>query len=91
MFKRYLSPLILVGAPLALIFFHSEIIAQQAVPSSHTYKPSFVLTEQYPSPVISRISPGAEGIGFGFEGGRVIKLRGTYHLFLVHITFHIQN
>ena len=26
-------------------------------------------------------SPGAEDIRYGFEGGRVVKVRGTYHLF----------
>jgi hypothetical protein len=81
MFRRYLYLLAVVGAPLALTLFRSGMIAQAAAPPSKTYKPSFVLAEQYPSPVIARTSPGAEGIGFGFEGGRVIKLDGTYHLF----------
>ena len=40
-----------------------------------------VLVEQHENPVITVKSPGAEGNKLGFEGGRVIKLRGTYHLF----------
>jgi hypothetical protein len=31
--------------------------------------------------VITRTTPGAEGIEYGFEGGRVVKLDGVYHLF----------
>ena len=40
-----------------------------------------VLVAQHPSPVLTTRSPGAEGIRFGFEGGRVVKVAGTYHLF----------
>jgi hypothetical protein len=49
--------------------------------SAQTYEPSFTLVEQYPSKVIDWTSPGAEGIEYGFEGGSVIKIEGTYHLF----------
>lgn len=35
----------------------------------------------HPDPVITVKSKGAEGIKFGFEGGRVVKVNGTYHLF----------
>ena len=34
-----------------------------------------------PTPVISIRSKGAEDIKYGFEGGRVVKVNGTYHLF----------
>lgn len=36
-------------------------------------------------PVITIKSPGAEGIKYGFEGGRVVKVDGTYHLFASEI------
>jgi hypothetical protein len=39
------------------------------------------LVEQHPAPVITTKSPGAEGIKYGFEGGRVVKVGGVYHLF----------
>src|SRR5687768_5451988 len=39
------------------------------------------LVEQHPTPVISTRSPGAEGIKYGFEGGRVVKVGAAYHLF----------
>ena len=40
-----------------------------------------VLVAQHPAPVLTTRSPGAEGNRFGFEGGRVVKVAGTYHLF----------
>jgi hypothetical protein len=43
--------------------------------------PRLVLVEQREAPVITTRSPGAEGIRYGFEGGRVVKVGDTYHLF----------
>lgn len=43
--------------------------------------PRFTLLTQHPAPVITTRSAGAEGNKYGFEGGRVIKVGGTYHLF----------
>jgi hypothetical protein len=40
-----------------------------------------VLVEQHPTPVITTRSPGAQGIKYGFEGGRVVKVGPAYHLF----------
>ena len=40
------------------------------------------LVEQWESPVLTINSPGAEGNRDGFEGGRVLKLASTYHLFV---------
>src|SRR3982750_2766946 len=37
--------------------------------------------EQHPVPVITTRSRGAEGNKYGFEGGRVVKVGRTYHLF----------
>jgi len=39
----------------------------------------------HPNPVISIKSTGAEGIKYGFEGGRVVKVDRTYHLFTSEI------
>jgi hypothetical protein len=44
-------------------------------------EPRLVLVRQHPTPVITTRSPGAEGNRFGFEGGRVVKVGDTYHLF----------
>jgi hypothetical protein len=41
-----------------------------------------VLVEQHPSPVLTVRSPGAEDLKYGFEGGRVVKVGRTYHLFV---------
>jgi hypothetical protein len=43
--------------------------------------PRLVLVRQHPTPVITTRTPGAEGIRYGFEGGRTIKVGDTYHLF----------
>jgi len=43
--------------------------------------PRLVLVRQHPTPVLTTRSPGAAGIRYGFEGGRVVKVRGAYHLF----------
>ncbi len=43
--------------------------------------PQLVLIKQYPSPIITTRSTDAEGNRYGFEGGRVIKIGNTYHLF----------
>ena len=39
------------------------------------------MTRRFDGQVLSIRSEGAEGNKYGFEGGRVIKLKGTYHLF----------
>lgn len=44
-------------------------------------KPELKLIAQHPKPVISVRSPGAEDIRFGYEGGTVVKVGETYHLF----------
>jgi len=43
---------------------------------------SFSIVDQHPTPLISRFSPGAADNKYGFEGGRVMLLDGTYHLFV---------
>jgi hypothetical protein len=80
MFKHYLCPPAIAGALLPLIIFCTGIIAQKDAPPAKTYEPAFALVEQYPTPVIDRTSPGAEGSEYGFEDGRVVKIEGTYHM-----------
>ncbi len=43
--------------------------------------PKLVATKRFEGPVLTLKSTGAEGNKYGFEGGRVLKLNGTYHLF----------
>src|SRR6478672_2408795 len=43
---------------------------------------SFSIVSQHSTPLISRSSPGAKDNKYGFEGGRVVLLDGTYHLFI---------
>jgi hypothetical protein len=48
---------------------------------AETAAPRLVLVEQHPVPVITTRTPGADGNKYGFEGGRVVKVGRTYHLF----------
>ncbi len=43
--------------------------------------PRLVVTKQYDDPILSVHSAGAQGNKYGFEGGRVLKLKGIYYLF----------
>lgn len=58
------------------------LISAGAIPGAAQVKQrKLVLVKQHENPVITVDSPGAEGNKLGFEGGRVIELEGTYHLF----------
>ena len=71
----------------ALVFFFSSITV---FPSSTRNKSdasdndstnigkTLQVSYVHPDPVITVKSKGAEGIKFGFEGGRVVKVNGTY-------------
>jgi len=61
---------LLLAIPLALTM---------ALPSPQSR--ALVLVEQHPDPVLTVRSPGADGNKYGFEGGRVVKVGRTYHLF----------
>jgi hypothetical protein len=50
-------------------------------PTARQSGPRLLLVRQHPRPVITTRTPGAEGNRFGFEGGRVVKVRDVYHLF----------
>jgi len=58
------------------------VLLKSAAPGAEApASPRLVLVSQHPTPVLTTRSPGAEDIRYGFEGGRVVKVRGTYHLF----------
>ena len=40
-----------------------------------------VVARQWERPILTIHSAGSEGNKYGFEGGRVLKIKGTYHLF----------
>lgn len=42
---------------------------------------NLIVIRQFDEPILTVHSPDAEGNKYGFEGGRVLKLNGTYHLF----------
>lgn len=41
----------------------------------------FEVSRRWEQPVLTIHSEGAQGNKYGFEGGRVVKIKGTYHLF----------
>lgn len=43
--------------------------------------PALEVTQRWSSPILTIHSEGAEGNRYGFEGGRVLKIKDTYHLF----------
>lgn len=49
--------------------------------AGHPGKVELEVVGQCPRPVLTIRTPGAEGNKYGFEGGRVIRLGSTYHLF----------
>ena len=61
----------------AVLAFAAFVMAAWQTPR----EPQLVLVWQHPTPVITTRSAGAEGNRFGFEGGRVVKVGDTYHLF----------
>jgi hypothetical protein len=64
---------------LALLFPVADGSADHAAPTSRNVELEVV--RQYARPVLTLETPGAEGNKYGFEGGRVVKLESTYHLF----------
>jgi len=69
-----------------LIAFPAVVLAQENRPPAGVHEQGLVLVEQYPSPVLTVKSPGAEENKYGFEGGNVVKLQGTYHLVTTEMT-----
>ncbi|HEY2471886.1 MAG TPA: hypothetical protein VGI45_29140 [Terracidiphilus sp.] len=46
-----------------------------------TAEPELIVVRQTAHPILTVHSAGAEANKYGFEGGRVVKINGTYHLF----------
>ena len=69
--KAYRS--VLLAALSCSSFWPPSALAAQAA--------ELVVTKQFYAPVLTTRSSGTEGNKYGFEGGRVLKLKGTYHLF----------
>ncbi len=63
------------------LIFVACVTERQAVARLAVQAHQMVLVEQHPAPVITVHSPGAQPNKYGFEGGRVVKIGRTYHLF----------
>jgi len=51
------------------------------VTATRALSQELVVTREWQHPILTIHSPGSEGNKYGFEGGRVLKIKGTYHLF----------
>ena len=47
----------------------------------YAQSPELEVTRAWQHPLLTIHSDGAQGNKYGFEGGRVLKIKGTYHLF----------
>jgi hypothetical protein len=47
---------------------------------------SLFIIDQHPTPIVTKGSPDTEENKYGFEGGRVVKVKDTYHLFISELT-----
>lgn len=67
----------------ALLFIVLAVLSYLDVRSLSVYAQARELevTKVWPHPILTVRSEGAQGNKYGFEGGRVLKVKGTYHLF----------
>jgi hypothetical protein len=49
--------------------------------STRATSQELLVTKRFQTPILTVHSDGAQGNKYGFEGGRVLKIKGTYHLF----------
>jgi hypothetical protein len=66
---------------LALILFSTATGPLRGSGRQAMHLRELVVSRQLDGPVLTIHSAGAEGNKYGFEGGRVVKLEGVYHLF----------
>jgi hypothetical protein len=65
----------------SLLSLAFSCVCSSYVVASGPSEPRLVLEKQWEAPVITVKTPGAEGNKHGFQGGCVLKVAGTYHLF----------
>jgi len=74
------KPLILIVIIAFLSFAFLISSSRKSLPLDASV-PELEVTSGWERPVLTIHSPGAENNKYGFEGGRVLKIKGTYHLF----------
>ncbi len=67
--------------PIKLLHYFAIALLAVSLGSLRAADHELVVARQFGSPVLTIRSNGAEGNKYGFEGGRVVKLDGVYHLF----------
>lgn len=58
-----------------------SILLVTSFASSQVENLRLTVTKQFDEPILTVNSPDAKEIKYGFEGGRVLKLKNTYHIF----------
>lgn len=66
---------------LALIAFGAILYTDTRSLYVYAQGPELEVRKQWQTPVLTIHSEGAQGNKYGFEGGRAVKIKGTYHLF----------
>jgi len=74
--SRVLSGGLVSSVALGLVLFGSALSPRLPAQDS-----KFEVSRRWDKPILTIQAEGARGNKYGFEGGRVIKLKGTYHLF----------
>ena len=67
--------------PLAVIAFAILLYIDAKSLYVYAHGAELAVSRQWPHPILTNHSEGAQGNKYGFEGGRVLKIKGTYHLF----------
>jgi len=75
------TPICLRSKALLFISALTSILCGQVLPSLHAQIPELQVIHRWEKPVLTIQSQGAQGNKYGFEGGRVLKIKGKYHLF----------
>lgn len=71
----------MVGHRLRIASLVLSILSRPILATDQTNHLGLSVTKKFDEPILTIHTSGAEGNKYGFEGGRVIKLNGTYHLF----------
>lgn len=74
-FKKIILIFLLLGFSLLASSSSSSISIKKEI------SPQLRLIKHWPDALITTRTKGAENIRWGFEGGRVVKIKNTYHLF----------
>jgi len=68
-------------SPCRIALWSFSVLCVPLLATSQVESLNLRVTKQFDEPILTINSAAARGNKYGFEGGRVLKLNGTYHLF----------